>query len=115
MSILIIGATGRVAAQLTRHLLDAREPVRLLVRNADKARASFAGANTANLELVAGAFDDPAVLQRAFTGVRAAFQGLGTSPQQVALEAGLIDAATRAGLPQLIRLSVLGADRAASY
>ncbi|KLL09758.1 hypothetical protein FrCorBMG51_22645 [Protofrankia coriariae] len=48
--------------------------------------ASFvdSGGNSTEFEIVDGAFDDPAVLRRAFEGVEAAFLALGTSQWQAA-------------------------------
>jgi uncharacterized protein YbjT (DUF2867 family) len=113
MTYLIVGATGRVASHLTRQLLASGKPLRLLVRNADKARTLFAdtlaSAKGIAPEIIEGAFDDPVTLARAFDGANVAFLALGTSPEQVVLEQGLVDAAAKARLPHLVRLSVLGA------
>jgi uncharacterized protein YbjT (DUF2867 family) len=117
MQVLVIGATGRVGSHLTRRLREERVPVRALIRSRDKALTVFPDADDTarGLEIVSGAFDDPAVLDRAFDGVDAAFLALGTSPQQVALEKGLIDAAARARLKQLVRLSVIDQNVRATY
>jgi uncharacterized protein YbjT (DUF2867 family) len=117
MNVLVIGATGNVGSYLTKRLREERVPVRALVRSSDKALTIFPDANDAGrpLEIVSGAFDDPAVLHRAFDGVDAAFLALGTSPRQVALEKGLIDAAARAHLKQLVRQSVLRQNVQATY
>jgi len=116
MTVLVIGATGRVASHLTRNLLAAGVSVRALVRNRDKAIAGFASAAGATeLDVVAGAFNDAAVLHRALDGIDTVFLALGTSLEQIALEKGLIDAAARANVSQIVRLSVLGADASANY
>lgn len=106
MTVLVVGATGRVASQLTLRLKDAGTPLRLLVRNGDKARDRF-GPDGPNLEYVVGPVDDAAVLAKAFAGADVAFLGLGTSETQEALERGLIDAARRQATPHVVRLSVL--------
>jgi uncharacterized protein YbjT (DUF2867 family) len=111
MTTLIIGATGRTAAHLALALARDGRPVRALVRNADKAEAALQ-ASARGIEIVAGAFDDADVLARAFDGADTAFLALGTSQGQVALEKALIDGAARAKLPHLVRMSVLGANRA---
>jgi uncharacterized protein YbjT (DUF2867 family) len=116
MAVLVIGATGRVASHLTRKLLATDVSVRALVRNRDKATAGFASApGGTKLDVVAGAFDDAAVLRRALDGIDTVFLALGTSLEQITLEKGLIDAAARAKVGQIVRLSVLGADAGANY
>ncbi len=110
MTTLVIGATGRTASHLARRLAQDGHRVRALVRDAGKAETALQ-ASTLGIEVVAGAFDDPAVLARAYDGVESAFLALGTSPSQVALEKALIDGAARAQLPHLVRMSVLGAER----
>lgn len=107
MTTLIVGATGAVAAPLTKDLLEQR-PVRALVRTREKAQAVF-GSDAPNLDLVVGAFDDDDVLDAALDEVELAFLALGSSPQQVQLEIAFIDAAARAGLPQLVKLSTVDA------
>ena len=109
MTFLIIGATGSVAGRATTQLLQGGTSVRLLVRNAEKAAKLFGALPKEGVELVSGAFDDPKVLDRAFSEVSTVFQALGTSPQQVVLEKRLIDAAALAGVVQVVRLSVMGA------
>jgi uncharacterized protein YbjT (DUF2867 family) len=107
MKTLVIGATGRVAGALAIRLAKGGTSVRALVRNREKAIAAFGE----TMEIVDGAFDDRSVMTRAFDGVDAVFLALGTSQEQVSLEKALIDGAKRAGVPQLVRLSVLGADK----
>jgi len=114
MTILVVGATGKVAGQLTRKLLEKDEDLRLLVRNPEKATQAF-GPERKELSYVSGSFEDPSVLARAFEGVRLAFLGLGTSYDQEALERGLIDAARLHRTPHVLRLSVLRSDRSADY
>lgn len=113
MTVLVIGATGRVAAHLTKRLGRDGVPVRALVRNPVKASTAFAG--VPGLEILAGAFDDQTVLRKAFDNVEVAFLALGTSLEQIGLEKRLIDAAAQAGLPHLVRLSVLDPDRLGPY
>jgi uncharacterized protein YbjT (DUF2867 family) len=108
MKTLVIGATGRVAGALASRLAEEGTSVRALVRDREKAAAALGDA----IEIVDGAFDDRSVLARAFADVDSVFLALGTSQEQVALEKGLIDGAKLAGVPQLVRLSVLGADKA---
>jgi uncharacterized protein YbjT (DUF2867 family) len=77
------------------------------VRNEDKAREAFGDAP--GLEIVVGPFDDQTVLDEALDDVELAFLALGSSPLQVQLEKGFIDAAAGANLPQLVKLSTADA------
>src|SRR5258708_9861263 len=115
MKVLVIGATGRVASHLTRQLLSAGIAVRIFVRNGAKAKTALVGQGKAQVEIVEGPFDDKATLRRAFDGVELACQALGTSPLQVSLEKGLIDAAARMRVGHIVRLSIMGADRHTIY
>jgi uncharacterized protein YbjT (DUF2867 family) len=103
MPILVTGATGRTGAGVVRHLRAARADVRVLVRDIDKAATTFEGLD--GVEVVAGAFDDEAVLAKAFDRVDVAFLALGSSPDQVRLEKAIIEGAVRAELPHLVKLS----------
>src|SRR5882724_2224515 len=103
MPFLVTGATGRTGVGVVRHLQAAGEEVRVLVRDSDKAEKTFDDLH--GVEIVAGAFDDEAVLASAFAGVDAAFLALGSSPDQVRLEKAVIDGAVQAELPHLVKLS----------
>jgi len=103
MTPLVTGATGRTSAGVVRHLRAAGDDVRVLVRDADKAEKTFEDQN--RVEIVAGAFDDEAVLAQAFDGVDVAFLALGSSPDQIRLEKAIIDGAVAAELPHLVKLS----------
>jgi uncharacterized protein YbjT (DUF2867 family) len=118
MTILITGATGRTASHLTKRLLESGSRVRALVRSHERAKTTFGdlpAVAAARLEVVAGDFADGQLLDRAFDGIDRVFLALGTSPQQIALEKALIDAAARARVRQAVRLSVLGSDPAAGW
>jgi len=103
MPFLVTGATGRTGAGVVRHLRAAGEEVRVLVRDSDKAEKTFDDLH--GVEIVAGAFDDEAVLSKAFAGVDVAFLALGSSPDQIRLEKAIIDGAVHAELPHLVKLS----------
>ncbi|MFT3695891.1 MAG: NmrA family NAD(P)-binding protein [Kofleriaceae bacterium] len=116
--ILVTGATGRTASHLARRLLSSGSQVRALVRNPEKAKVMFADLPTSSLdrlEVIAGDFGDAELLKRGFDAVDGVFLALGTSMQQVALEKTLVDAAARARVRQVVRLSVLGAHRDGGY
>jgi uncharacterized protein YbjT (DUF2867 family) len=103
MPFLVTGATGRTSAGVVRHLRAAGEEVRVLVRDSDKAKETFEDLH--GVEIVAGAFDDEAVLTKAFDGVDVAFLALGSSPDQIRLEKAIIDGAVKAELLHLVKLS----------
>ncbi|SAK15346.1 NmrA family protein [Burkholderia multivorans] len=115
MTILVVAATGRVARAALESMLERNVPVRALVRDASKLRAWFGPDIFAKLAVVDGEFDDPSILHRAFDDVTEVYLGLGTSPRQIDIEKCLIDAAARAGVRQLVRLSVFDADVNADY
>ena len=105
MPLLITGATGRTSAGVVRHLRAAGDDVRVPVRDADKAKKTFDDLH--GIEIVAGAFDEEAILTKAFDGVDVAFLALGSSPDQIRLEKAIIDSAVAAELPHLVKLSTI--------
>jgi uncharacterized protein YbjT (DUF2867 family) len=105
MTVLIPAVTGQVAAALARRLSAERVPVRALARDRDRAEAALAG--TAGVEVAIGAFDDAELLARSLRDADLAFLSVGTDPRQTELEKRFIDAAARARLPHLIKLSTI--------
>ncbi|OCW23628.1 NmrA family NAD(P)-binding protein [Pseudomonas sp. S3E12] len=102
LSIAVAGATGRVGRRLISQL--AQDPVTLLALTRQKSATTFAqGVVAAELD-----FDQPATLRKALTGVEKLFIAHGTSPQQVANEIALIDAAVEMGVQHIVKLSVMG-------
>jgi uncharacterized protein YbjT (DUF2867 family) len=80
-TILVTGATGNVGAELVRALAEQGEPVRALVRDADRAATLPDGVDTA-----VGDLNDPASVAAALEGVRAAhlLAGYGGLPETLA-------------------------------
>jgi NAD(P)H dehydrogenase (quinone) len=110
MTIAIIGATGRVGGEVTRRLLSADEPVRLLVRDVQKSNRLFGNADTRGLEVRGTSLDDLDAVTEALTGVRIVFLAMGSIGLQGNLQRVAVHAAARsARLEQLVRLSVLNA------
>jgi uncharacterized protein YbjT (DUF2867 family) len=102
LSIAVAGATGRVGRRLISQL--AQDPVTLLALTRQKSSTAFApGVVAAELD-----FDQPATLRKALAGVEKLFIAHGTSPQQVANEIALIDAAVEMGVQHIVKLSVMG-------
>ena len=104
--ILVTGATGHVGGELVRQLAAAGHPVRAMTRRPAEARLP------AGVEAVCGDADDPASLDAALAGASGAFlmsaQGVGTAPGPTH-DLALAEAAARAGVRRLVKLSVLDA------
>ncbi|KEZ03461.1 epimerase [Burkholderia sp. MSh2] len=111
----VTGVTGRTGAVAAQALIDAGVPVRVVVRDAAKAAGWAAqGAQVAVADLA-----DAAALTHAFAGARGAYL---VKPPNYALEnlfehadataRAVAEAARAAGLPKIVLLSSVGADRA---
>ncbi|HEV2922373.1 MAG TPA: SDR family oxidoreductase, partial [Actinomycetota bacterium] len=103
---LVTGATGNVGSAVVGELAARGMPVRAFVR--DPARA--AAALGPDLELAVGDFADPASIQAALEGIDVVFLACGNLPPQLDYETNVIDAAARAGVRRLVKLSALGAE-----
>ena len=108
--ILVTGATGTVGREVIGELQRVGATgVRALAR--DPARASFI--REAGFETVAGDFDKPETLDAALEGVETALLLTPPSPQTVAQQGAFIEAAKRAGVRRVVKLSAVGADAGA--
>jgi len=103
----VLGATGRTGRLVVRHLLDSGQEVRVLVRDADKARELF-GAQS-RLTILRGSLSDPVAVGHAFAGSDTAFVALGSIGMEGNLQRVAIEAASRSSMRQYLRLSVLNA------
>ncbi|HSU14475.1 SDR family oxidoreductase [Longimicrobium sp.] len=104
--ILVTGATGKVGSEVARQLAAKGEAVRVLARSPEKARALF----PAGVEIARGDLTDAASLDAALAGADRLFLLAPTDREQVAMEVNAIEAAKRAGVKRVVKLSVLGAD-----
>lgn len=108
--ILITGATGTVGREVVGELRRlGASGVRALVR--DPARASFI--RDAGFEIAEGDFDRPETLDAALGGVGTALLLTPPSPHTYAQQRDFIEAAKRAGVRRVVKLSALGADAGA--
>lgn len=111
--IAIVGATGRQGGAVIRRLLSAGQPVRALTRTPDAPAARALAALGA--DIVAADLDTPATLVRAFQGARAVFGVTEFWTHGYAREIrhgiNLVEAASTAGVQQLVFSSVGGTDR----
>lgn len=103
--ILVTGATGTTGSEVVRQLAAARVPVRAFVRNA----AAAAPLQLAGVEIVEGDLDRPESLEPALAGVRALFLLTPGDPRQVERQGRAVEAAQRAGVGHVVKLSALGA------
>jgi uncharacterized protein YbjT (DUF2867 family) len=108
--ILITGATGTVGREVVGGLQRiGAAGVRALVR--DPARAAFV--REAGFETVEGDFDRPETLDSALEGVAVALLLTPPSPRTFELNRDFIEAAKRAGVRRVVKLSAVGADESA--
>lgn len=100
--IAISGATGRVGAALVASLIDDPVDVLALTRNprSDRLPSTLA---TAEID-----YDVPDSLAAALAGADRLFLAHGTSDRQVSNEIAMIDAAVKAGITHIVKLSALG-------
>jgi uncharacterized protein YbjT (DUF2867 family) len=101
----ITGATGQVGGEVLRRLVQRDVHVRALVRNPAKAQS----VRRRGVETVEGDFARPETLVRALEGADTMFLTCANVPEQVELESDAIEAAVRAGVRRVVKLSVLGA------
>jgi uncharacterized protein YbjT (DUF2867 family) len=102
--ILVTGATGKVGQEVVRQLVAENVPIRALVR--DSARASHI--RLPGVEIVVGDLGRPETLPPALLDVDRVFLLSPADPAQVELQGNLVDAASRAGVRHIVKVSVAG-------
>lgn len=105
--ILVTGATGVNGRELTKLLASRGVPVRAMTRSRDKAEAL---AGLAGVEVAVGDFDDAPSLDRALRGVEKAFLLTDSTERAEARQRAFVDAARRAGVRHVVKLSQFAAD-----
>jgi len=105
-TILVTGATGTIGSAVFRRLAAAGERPRALVRDAPRALARLGD----GADHVVGDLDRPETLDVALGGVDRVFLLTRQSSRQGAQERHLIDAAVKAGVRRVVKLSVFRAD-----
>ena len=113
--ILVAGATGGVGTKIVSQLLEQGRPVRVLVRDEDKAAKLFAGVGQPEmLEIVVGDVRRPETLGPAFEGISHIFCATGSrapigsnAPQHVDYEGvnNLVNAAKTAAVEHFVLVS----------
>lgn len=105
MTILVIGATGRVGHHVVDQLVARRAKVRVLTR--DRSKTSF----PAEVEVAQGELLDIDALRRAFDGVRTLFLLNAVTGDEFTQAIVTLNLAREAGVERVVYLSVIHADR----
>ncbi len=101
--ILVTGASGTVGSELVQQLLAMRQPMRVLTRDVKKLAHL-----THQTEVVVGSLDQPSTLDAIMQGVTRIFLVTFETQQDI----NIIQAAKRAGVQQIVKLSTMEADPA---
>lgn len=108
--IVVTGATGGLGVRAVRHLVAAEVPLRLVVRDPDRAPAA------PGAEVVVADLADGEALRRAFDGARTVLLvSASESPDRQRLHEVPVAAASDAGVERVVYTSFLGAAPAASF
>ena len=102
--ILITGATGGIGGATLKQLTSRGVPVRVLLRNPEKAAAVA----SPGVETVIGDLAQPRSLETALEGVTSALLVSPLDPRQVELQGNFIDAAKGTGRVHVVKTSGLG-------
>ncbi len=107
-NLLITGATGSVGTQLVKNLVNANVSFRALVRNNDQGdlMADFPKADVA-----VGDLSDSKSLKQALHGIEKAFLLTNSSAYAEELQLNFVNAAHKAGVKHIVKLSQLAADK----
>lgn len=107
--ILVTGSTGNNGGALVGQLVSLGAPVRAIVRTPEKADS----VERQGVEVVVADFATPETLDAALDGIQRAFLVAPADPRMVEWEKEFVDAAGRAGVRHVVKLSALGADEEA--
>jgi len=105
-NIFLTGATGSVGTELIRKLEPLNVQVKALVRS-DSQAAALRG--IPYVEVIAGDLADPASFQHALEGIETAFLLTNSSEQAESLQINFVEAAHRAGVRHIVKLSQFAA------
>jgi uncharacterized protein YbjT (DUF2867 family) len=101
MTVLVTGGTGNVGSVVVHELLHSGHDVRVLTRDAGRARQVLGG----DVDVVVTDLADRPGVDRALAGVDRVFLAMGNEPGQVTAECTVIDAAAAASVERLVKLS----------
>ncbi|WP_025982226.1 NAD(P)H-binding protein, partial [Xanthomonas phaseoli] len=99
--ILVSGATGGIGGELCRLLQEAATPFRAMCLKQEQVE----NLRRKGMDAVLGDFDTPDTLQNAMQGCDTLFLITPPTPDQVAQETAAIDAARRAGIGRIVKVS----------
>ena len=105
-TVLVTGATGTIGRDVTKQLARKGAAVRAGVRDQAKARKQFG----VDIALATFDFEDAASFAGALIGVEKVFLLPPLMPNQVEVTNAFVDAAKRAGVRHIVKLSAIGAD-----
>jgi uncharacterized protein YbjT (DUF2867 family) len=103
--ILVTGSTGRIGQDVSFGLVLADVQFRVLIHNGTGAE----WLHWSNIETMMGDYGKPETLLPALDGVTAAFLVCRPGPDGVAYETNFVEAAVRAGVKHVVKVSILGA------
>ena len=104
--VLVTGATGTTGRDVAKRLSEKGVIVRAGVRDQAKARKQFG----ADIALATFDFENEKTFAEALEGVEKVFLLPPLMPNQVEVANAFVDAAKRAGVRHVVKLSVMGAD-----
>ena len=103
--ILLTGATGTTGSATVAQLRGTKRPFRIMTRDVARARRQFGEA----LDYVAGDFARPETLDAAFDGIETLSLLCAFSESMVELELSAVEAARRAGVRRIVKMSAIKA------
>jgi len=101
--ILITGATGRIGRRVVERLVAADQPLRVLVRDEEKAKHLL----SVGIEVVVGNLADYDLVQSAVNGTQSVMLLSPVDPQQVELQGNVVKAASATSRPYIVKISGL--------
>jgi uncharacterized protein YbjT (DUF2867 family) len=110
-NILVTGATGTVGRDVAKALSKKGAAVRAGVRDQAKARSQF----NDDIALVTFDFENEKTFSGALEGIERVFLLPPLLPNQVEVTNAFVDAAKRAGIAHIVKLSVIGIDNATQF
>src|SRR5437762_5935522 len=105
-SVLVTGATGAIGRDVAKRLSEKGVSVRAAVRDQAKARRQFGS----NIALAPFDFENEKTFFGALEGVEKVFLLPPLMPNQLAVMNAFVDAAKRAGVGHIVKLSAIGVD-----
>ncbi len=107
--ILLTGATGTTGRATVALLRRTRHPFRIMARDVARARRQLGD----GLDYVTGDFTEPRTLDAAFDGIESLSLLCAFSEAMVTLELNAVEAARRAGVRRIVKMSAIGASPSA--